>query len=63
MMAQVQPKNLLKRKLRQQAPTAAVVEPAQQLDIRQRLALDQQQSFKFVHTLLHSSVRLPLPSL
>ncbi|KAI4131269.1 MAG: hypothetical protein LQ338_001294 [Usnochroma carphineum] len=55
-MAQVQPKNLLKRKLRQQAPTAAVVEPAQQLDIRQRLALDQQQSFKFVHTLLHSSL-------
>ena len=58
-MAQVQVKPTLKRKFKQTAQNAAVIETSQKLKFQQRQA--QQQSFEMVYALLHSSVRLLSP--
>lgn len=58
-MAQVLVRSTLKRKLQQALPSTAAVETAQQTEVQQRLEVEQQQSFQYVHTLLHSSVRSP----
>ncbi|KAL8841644.1 MAG: hypothetical protein Q9170_000858 [Blastenia crenularia] len=55
-MAQIQLKTTLKRKTKQIAPKAPATETAQQPNISQRLNFEQQQSYQFVHTLLHSSL-------
>ncbi|KAL8907424.1 MAG: hypothetical protein Q9171_005866 [Xanthocarpia ochracea] len=52
-MAQVQLKPTLKRKFKQTAQSAAVIETSQKLKFQQQQA--QQQSFEIVYTLLHSS--------
>lgn len=57
-MAQVQVKTALKRKLNHPAPNVSTVEIAQQSNASQALEFAQQQSFKVVHTILHSSVCL-----
>lgn len=57
-MAQVQVKTTLKRKLKQSAPTTSTTATAQHANISQTLEFAQQQSFKVVHTVLHSSVSL-----
>ncbi|KAI4187046.1 MAG: hypothetical protein L6R41_003072 [Letrouitia leprolyta] len=55
-MAQVQVKTTLKRKLKQSAPTTSTTATAQHANISQTLEFAQQQSFKVVHTVLHSSL-------
>ncbi|KAL8942262.1 MAG: hypothetical protein Q9211_001464 [Gyalolechia sp. 1 TL-2023] len=55
-MAQVQVKTALKRKLKHAAPNAPTMEIAQQSSVSQTLEYAQQQSFKVIHTLLHSSL-------
>ncbi|KAL8916605.1 MAG: hypothetical protein Q9208_008418 [Pyrenodesmia sp. 3 TL-2023] len=55
-MAQVLVRPTVKRKLHQPVPNTAAPVTAQRTDVQQRFEVEQQQSFQYVHALLHSSL-------